>query len=258
MLRRSTSCGEPLGGHVAAGDRHADPEAAASGTRPAISAASAQAPRRLGHGLEALEQEPHGVDDLGVAWRARLVDALADDLEGELAGVGSCWPSAIVRGTWIRTRSPASSERLTSSPASGSTPTTRTSRHASATVAQPAISPPPPTQHEQQVERAGVLDQLERDRALAGHHALVVVRVDRHEPALGDQLGEQLLAVLPRSGRSGSPRRRGPRWRPACPPASPRASGSRPGCRAAARRARAPARGCRTTRSPRRARAPRR
>ena len=61
-------------------------------------------------------------------------------------GIGSCWPSAIVRGTGIRTRSPAASERRVSSPASGSTPITRTSGASSAAaVAQPAISPPPPT-----------------------------------------------------------------------------------------------------------------
>ena len=61
--------------------------------------------------------------------------------------MGSCWPSAIVRGTSIRTRSPAASERRTSSPASGSMPMTRTSgSSAFAAVAQPAISPPPPTQ----------------------------------------------------------------------------------------------------------------
>ncbi len=60
--------------------------------------------------------------------------------------MSACWPSAIVRGVSIRTRSPAASDRRVSSPASGSTPTTRTpGRSAFAAVAQPAISPPPPT-----------------------------------------------------------------------------------------------------------------
>ena len=58
----------------------------------------------------------------------------------------TCWPSAIVLGTATDTRSPARSERATSSPASGSTPTTRTcGRSALTAVATPAISPPPPT-----------------------------------------------------------------------------------------------------------------
>ena len=40
-------------------------------------------------------------------------------------GVVACSPSAIVRGTPMSTRSPAASDRRVSSPASGSTPTTR-------------------------------------------------------------------------------------------------------------------------------------
>ena len=61
-------------------------------------------------------------------------------------GIGSCWPSAIVRGTSMRTRSPAASERLKSSPASGSTPITRVSgESARAAVAAPDSSPPPPS-----------------------------------------------------------------------------------------------------------------
>ena len=53
-------------------------------------------------------------------------------------GSVACRPSAIVRGTSIRTRSPAASERRVSSPASGSTPTTRIpGRKAFAAVAQP-------------------------------------------------------------------------------------------------------------------------
>src|SRR5579875_2857290 len=60
-------------------------------------------------------------------------------------GSAACNPSAIVRGTSIRMRRPASSERRVSSPASGSTPTTRIpGRSAFAAVEQPAISPPPP------------------------------------------------------------------------------------------------------------------
>ena len=112
-------------------------------------------------------------------------------------GIGSCWPSAIVRGTSMRTRSPAASERTKSSPASGSTPITRVSgESALIAVAQPGEQAAAAEAHEHEVERAGVLEQLERRRALARHHAQFVVRVDRDEPALGHERRQQLLAVL--------------------------------------------------------------
>ena len=113
-------------------------------------------------------------------------------------GIGSCWPSAIVRGTSIRTRSPAASERWKSSPASGSTPITRVSRRQAGDRGRAARQQAAAADgDEQDVERAAVLEQLERRRPLAGHHALVVVGVHRDQPALLDQRGEQRLAVLP-------------------------------------------------------------
>ena len=72
------------------------------------------------------------------------------------------------------------SERLTSSPASGSTPT-RAAPQRLAAVAQPDIRPPPPTSAPAQVDRAGSRSARARP-PLAAHHALVVVRVDRHRP----------------------------------------------------------------------------
>ena len=51
-------------------------------------------------------------------------------------------------------------------------------------MAQPLKQPAAAEADEQHVQRPGLLDQLERDRALAGHHALVVVGVDRDQPAL--------------------------------------------------------------------------
>ena len=105
---------------------------------------------------------------------------------------------------------------------------------------------------EQDVERARVLEQLQRRGALAGHHERLVVRVDRRQPALGHQLGQQRLAVAARSGRRARSRRRSRASRRACRAARRRASGSRRGPRAAARRARAPGRGCPRRRSRRR------
>ena len=61
-------------------------------------------------------------------------------------GLAVCWPSAIVRPTWMRTRSPAAIDWATSSPASGSTPITRVRGETAAhTVAHPEMRPPPPT-----------------------------------------------------------------------------------------------------------------
>src|SRR5690554_2407500 len=60
-------------------------------------------------------------------------------------GISAPCPSAMVWGTSICTRSPASSERLVSSPAAGSTPIMRMlGNRPFPTVALPAIRPPPP------------------------------------------------------------------------------------------------------------------
>ena len=109
----------------------------------------------------------------------------------------TCWPSAIVWGTSIDTRSPARSERATSSPASGSTPTTRACGASALTaVATPAISPPPPT-GTTTVSRSSTLGgELEPDGALPGHHERLVVGVHERQPALGgERAGERLTVV---------------------------------------------------------------
>ena len=64
-------------------------------TTPTDAAARAGAPGQhggergraagLGHDLHALEEQPHGVDDLGVADGDDVVDERADDLPGQLA-----------------------------------------------------------------------------------------------------------------------------------------------------------------------------
>ena len=116
---------------------------------------------------------------------------------GRSPGVVTCWPSAIVRGTSTETRSPARSERAVSSPASGSTPTTR-ARGASAltAVATPAISPPPPTGTTTVVEVVDLGDQLERDGALPRHHERLVVGMHERQSALGGERHDERLAVV--------------------------------------------------------------
>ena len=112
-------------------------------------------------------------------------------------GAAACWPSAMVWPTWMRTRSPAASERATSSPASGSTPITRVcGERAAHTVAQPAMSPPPPTGTSNASSVLDVVEQLERDRALPGHHQGIVERVHEHHAALGGEFVDELLAIL--------------------------------------------------------------
>ena len=124
-------------------------------------------------------------------------------------GSVACSPSAIVRGTSMRTRSPAASERRVSSPASGSTPTTRISgpqrlRGGRAAGDQPAAA----HRHEQQVELRRVREQLERDRSLARHDERVVVRPHEREPALLGQRARRSPRGSPSSGRTARPRRR--------------------------------------------------
>ena len=172
-------------------------------------------------------------------------------------GIGSCWPSAIVRGTSIRTRSPAASERTKSSPASGSTPITRVSGESAVTaVAQPASRPPPPRQTSRTSSGPRVLEQLERRRALAGHHALRR-RTGAPGPARAPRPARRAAPRGPaRSGRRARSRRRSRAVAASLP--GRRVVGHqdhRRAPRAAARRARAPARGCRRRRSRRRARA---
>ena len=94
---------------------------------------------------------------------------------------------------------PVLNERVASSPASGSTPTTRQPglrrRAASARAReQPAAA----AGHQQQVERAGLLDQLAGRRALARDHVGVVEGRDQHGIAVRLQPARDLLAVLAR------------------------------------------------------------
>ena len=112
-------------------------------------------------------------------------------------GVASCWPSAIVWPTVTRSRRPDAFERATSSVACGSTPTTRVRRRQRrddrrAAADQPAAA----DRHDEQVELAGVLEQLEGDGAGAGHDERLVVGVDDAQPALGGELRLQRGAVV--------------------------------------------------------------
>ena len=134
---------------------------------------------------------------------------------------------------------PAASERRVSSPTSGSTPTTAAVRAQRGGRRRGARDQPAAADRdEQQVERAAVLDQLERRGALAGHDALVVVGVhDRQALALG-ATRRSAPRGRPSSGRSGRSARRSPRSRPPSTPARPRASGSSRGMSCSARRQR--------------------
>ncbi len=60
--------------------------------------------------------------------------------------------------------------------------------------------PAAPDGDEEQVERAGVLDELEGRGALAGHDERIVVGVDDRRAALGRQRGGERLAVIGSSG----------------------------------------------------------
>ena len=141
-------------------------------------------------------------------------------------GIGSCWPSAIVRGTSIRTRSPAASDRHAVVARLGldaDDPRVRARAPPSA-VAQPDEQPAAAEAHEQHVQRAGVLDQLQRDRALA--------RPSRARRRTG---GSGTRPRCSTSSASSASRSLAVAVEPA--PSRRRSRGSRRACRAARRRA---------------------
>ena len=109
----------------------------------------------------------------------------------------TCWPSAIVLGTSTDTRSPARSERATSSPASGSTPTTRTcGRQRLDRRRHPGDQPAAADRDHHGVEVLDLGGELEPDGALAGHHERLVVGVHERQPALGGERAGERLAVV--------------------------------------------------------------
>ena len=105
-------------------------------------------------------------------------------------------PSAMVSGTGMVTRLPVRSDCQASLAGSVSTPTTRTpGRIALAAVAQPEISPPPPTGVMQHVEVGHILEKLQRRRALPGDDVRMVERRDDGQAALVGQLPRNRFAV---------------------------------------------------------------
>ena len=166
-------------------------------TRPAISAATPTAP--LGSVTSFIRSNRNAIASRISASVTVTTSSTSRRFTSKVSSPGaSDWsPSAIVRGTSIRTRSPAASERRVSSPASGSTPTTRMRgpqrlRGGRAAGDQPAAA----DRHDEHVELRHVVEQLQRGRPLARHHERVVVRAHELEPALGGQPRADLLAAL--------------------------------------------------------------
>ncbi len=140
-------------------------------TVPASRAASAQAP--LGSTASLQRSNRKRIAATICPSETVTTESTSRLITGQVSspGIAVCWPSAIVGPTCTRTRSPAASERLTSSDASGSTPITRVcGASAAITVAQPEIRPPPPT-GTSRMSGAPSSQQLERDRPLPGHHS---------------------------------------------------------------------------------------
>ena len=123
---------------------------------------------RLDHELQALEGEAHRVDDLLVGDGDDLVDEPARDLPRERAGRVRLQPVGDRARHVDLDRLPRLRTTATqSSPAAGSTPTTRVTpsvlRDRRAAGDQAAAA----DRDDERVDEAGVLDQLERRRALA-------------------------------------------------------------------------------------------
>ena len=118
-------------------------------------------------------------------------------------GIGSCWPSAIVRGTGDPdplARGERAHEVVARLGLDADDPRVGRERRGRGRAAgeQAAAA----DAHEQHVQRARVLEQLERRRALAGHHALVVVGVDRDQASLAPRAPPAAPRGRRRSGRT--------------------------------------------------------
>ena len=187
--------GEALGGHVPARDRHADAQARGVDPPRQQGGEGARA-ARLRDGLRALEEQAHRGHDLLVGDGDDLVHEALDDREGELArqrqllAVGDrardLDPDAFAGGE--RAHEVVAGLRLDADHAGVGREGLDRGRAAGEQAAAAEAD-------EQDVERPRVLEQLQRRGALAGHHERLVVRVDGRQPALGDQFGQQRLAV---------------------------------------------------------------
>jgi hypothetical protein len=100
-------------------------------------------------------------------------------------------PSATVSGLWTDWSVFERNDRVASSPAEGSTPTTRhDGESVAAARAQPARSPPP------QIEISDVFKQLARRRPLSRDDVRIVVRRDEGEAAFFRQPAADGFAVV--------------------------------------------------------------
>ena len=151
-----------------------------SPTRPASSAATAHAPdgsatvlRRSNRNRIASTISASDASSTA-STRSRITANVSSPGERQLLAVGDrarhrrSAPARRPPATGARRRPPRARRRPPARPAAAPS-------RGRAARDQPAAA----DADEQHVERPGVLDQLERDGALAGHHALVVVRVDR-------------------------------------------------------------------------------
>ena len=104
-------------------------------------------------------------------------------------------PSAIVLGSSQRWIVPVSSDRRASSALAGSAAITRVGGECPSTAsAVPASRPPPPTGQITRSSVAGLFQQLQRRRPLAGDHVPVVERMNERESMVLDLGGDGRLA----------------------------------------------------------------
>ena len=95
---------------------------------------------------------------------------------------------------------PAASVAATGAPVSGSAAKNFTSgRSALTALAIPVSRPPPPYGHDDRVEAVELLEQLEADRAVPRHHAVVVDRMDEQPADALVAAGRRAPATTPRT-----------------------------------------------------------
>ena len=165
--------------------------------RPASTAARARRAAGLGHDLHALEEQSHGVDDLGIADGDDVVDERADHLPGQFARDGDLLAVGDRLGNLHR-HALAGTQRARHVVAGLGLDTNHAHlrpqrldrrRH-------PGDQPAAADRDHHRVEVLDVGGELEPDGALAGHHEGVVVGVHERQPAFGgERAGERLTVV---------------------------------------------------------------
>ena len=177
--------------------------------RPERSAATGTAPGRLDDDLEALPEQAHRLDDLGLAHRDDRVEVPAEDRKGPLAQVGAQPVGDRVGRLGVRHDAAGleGAARVVGALRLGPVEPRgrRAAAHRETGAAHQAAAS---DRRDHRVEAARLLQQLQGRRAGAGDDAVVVVGVHHREPPLLDEAPRGATRARRRCSRREPPRRR--------------------------------------------------